>query len=158
MIMGVIITLRNEIESIIKSMDQCDYLRANPGEANIRLEEQAVDHCIAIHIDQSTATASSMPSNSTWIVKNIPIEILFVYKNTYLDDKLYDLDSLVDKAEDKADEFYDYLMQSGVINDLGELEDYECQRLEAYKRFDSILTGVLFTWTAPVSRTKYYCV
>lgn len=153
--MGAIVTLRNEIEAIIDLMDDCQYLRANSYEANIELDKTKINSCIAIHIDQSTATASQ--SNQNWNVKTIPTEILFVYKNTNLDDKLYNLDSIVDKAEDKADTFHDKLIQSDIISDLEPWEDYQCQRLEAYKRFDSILTGVLFTWDAPVPRSKYYC-
>ena len=153
--MGTIVTLRNEIEAIIDLMEDCQYLRANSYEANIELDKTKINCCMAIHIDQSTATASQ--SNQNWNVKTIPTEILFVYKNINLDDKLYDLDSIVDKAEDKADDFHDKLIQSAIISDLETWEDYQCQRLEAYKRFDSVLTGVLFTWAAPVPRKQYYC-
>ena len=152
--MGAIITLRDEVEAIIQGMDEVEYLRATQGEANIRLEESTIECCIALHIDQSTATGSG---TQTHIVKTIPTEILFVYKNSGLDEKLYDIDSLVDLAEDKADEFHDRLIQSSVVSALGEPTDYECQRLEAHKKYDSILSGVLYTWGVPVPRTKYYC-
>lgn len=153
--MGAIVTLRNEIEAIIDLMEDCQYLRATSYEANIELDKTKINSCIAIHIDQSTATASQ--SNQNWNVKTIPTEIFFVHKQTNLDDKLYDLDSIVDKAEDKADQFHDMLIQSAIISDLETWEDYHCERREAFKLFDSIVTGVLFTWAAPVPRSKYYC-
>ena len=153
--MAAIIELRDEIQVIIEDMEGVQYLRANPQHANTELMNNKMDdECLAIHIDQSTASGSRSYNH---IIKIIPTEILFVYKNTSLDDKLPFIDQLVDRAEEKADEFYDKLIQSSVISDLGEFEDYECQRLEGYKRFDTILSGILFTWDAPVSRKQYYC-
>jgi len=153
--MGAIITLQQEIEAIITSMDDCAYLRAKESEANIALNEMKVSDCLALHIDRSTA--SGQHHNQNQIVKIIPTEIMFLYKNQELDDKQADIDTLIDQAEDKADEFYDKLIQSSVINDLADFEDYEINRLDAEKRFDAILSGVLFTWPAPVSRITYYC-
>ena len=152
--MGSIITLRNEIQALIDLMDNIEYLRASPGEANIHIDKHKVNRCLAIHFDQTTAIGTNFESS---VVKIIPIEILFVYKNHSLDEKLKDVDKLVDMSEDKADEFYDRLIQSSVINDLGEPTDYTLERLEGYKRFDTILSGVLFNWDAPVSRTQYFC-
>ncbi len=152
--MGVIITLRDEIEALIGLMNDVTYLRASRGEANIALTTQKVNKCLAIHTDQTTATGAYKNGRVT---KTIPTEILFLYKNKSLDEKLYNVDKLVNKAEDKADEFFDKLIQSSVINDLADFDDYELQRLEAYKYFDAITSGVLFTWNTPVSRTFYYC-
>lgn len=153
--MGSIITLQNEIQAIIEGMDNIQYLRAKESEANIALNDLQVSDCLAIHFDRTTVAAGI--HNQNHIIKIIPTEILFVYKNTELDDKQTDIDILIDQAEDKADEFFDRLIQSAVINDLGEFEDYELNRLEADKRFDAILSGVLFTWDTPVSRKTYYC-
>lgn len=152
--MGTIIRLRDEIEAIITDLPGVVYKRASFSEANNKLMKDKIVNCIAFHTDQTTATASG---NANHYVKTIPTEILFLFKNTKLDDKLYDVDSLVDQAEDIADSFHDKLIQSSVINDLAEFEDYSCARLEAFKKFDAITTGILYTWDAPVYRTNYYC-
>jgi hypothetical protein len=152
--MGQIVSLRNEIEAIITAMADCDYLRASFREANTKLAKQKITNCLAIHTDQTEVTGVYTPG---YIYKTIPIEILFVYKNSKIDDKLYNVDSLVDTAEDKADEFHDKLIRSAVIDDVPEFDDYTLARLEAFKRFDTIVTGVLYQWTAPVSRNQFYC-
>ena len=153
--MGAIITLRNEIEAIITGMPGVDYHRASMDEANKKLMKDKITNCIAFHTDQTTATAAGKGNH---YIKIIPTEILFLFKNTKLDDKLYNVDDLVNSAEDIADHFHDLLIQSSVINDLAEFEDYSCARLEAFKQFDAITSGVLYTWDAPVYRTNYYCV
>jgi hypothetical protein len=152
--MGAIITLRDEIEAIITNIKGVSYHRASRTEANKKLLKSKINNCIAFHVDQTTATASGTQAH---YVKVIPTEILFLFKNKSLDESLKDVDNLVDKAEDIADNFHDLLIQSSVINDLAEFDDYECQRLEAYKEFDTITSGVLYTWNAPVYRSKYYC-
>jgi hypothetical protein len=154
--MGSIITLRNEIEAVINGMDGVDYLRARPDEANIALDNMSVTNCLAIHIDQTTVTTERALAGS-YVVKVIPTQILFVYKNTDLDEKTRDVDTLIDQAEDKADEFFDLLIRSEVISDVVPLPVYELERLEAYKRFDAILSGVLFSCDFPTDRKTYYC-
>ena len=153
--MGSIITLRNEIEALITAMDGVNYLRARPDEANIALDSMDLTDCLAIHIDQTTAT--TLRTIGSYMVKIIPTEILFVYKNTQIDEKTYSVDDLINQAEDKADEFFDRLIQSDVISDIAPLPEYQLQRLEAYKRFDAILSGVLFTCEFPTDRKTYYC-
>jgi len=130
-------------------------LRAKATEANIALNELKVVDCIAIHLLGEGSAANYHNANS--YTKIIPINILFVYKNTELDDKQISIDTLIDSAEDTADMFHDRLIQSSVIIDLGEFEDYNCNPLESYKRFDAVLSGVLYTWNAPVSRINFYC-
>ena len=153
--MAAIINLRNEIEAIITAMADVDYLRASATEANEKLMRQKITNCLAIHTDQTEVTGTV--NNQLYVSKIIPTEIFFVYKNTKLDDKLYDTDDLVDQAEEKADEFFDKLLQSAVIDDNANFDDYTLQRLDSYKRMDAIISGVLFTWNAPVSRKQYYC-
>jgi len=150
------VTLRNEIESVINTIADCTYLRANPNEANMAINKIKVDDCLCIHIDRTTLTAKkSLYGN--YVYKEIPTEILFVYKNTRIDDKQTAIDVLVDSAESKADEFFDKIIQSSVINDIVPIDDYQLDRLEGYKRFDAVLSGVLFTCTFPVSKNTYYC-
>lgn len=153
--MGTIISLRSEIESVITGMADVDYLRASNSEANLTLMKTKITNCLAIHTDQTTATGNI--NTVGYVNKIIPTEILFIYKNTKLDDKLYDTDTLVDQAEDKADEFHDLLIRSAVIDDNGDFDDYSLARLESYKLFDTVTSGILYTWNAPVSRTQYYC-
>ena len=154
--MGSFYSLQQEIQSIIESMDEVQYLRAKESEANIALDTLQASGCIAIHFDRTPATGQVGTGN--YIVKIIPTEILFVYKNSELDDKQASIDLLIDQAEDKADQFFDLLKQSAVIVDPDDgFDDYELNRLEADKRFDAILSGVLFTWNTPVSRKTYYC-
>ena len=150
--MGAIINLRNEIESIIDEMDLVKYYRASANEANALLMKNKSNHCFAFHVDQTTVTGQV--SNPSYVYLSIPTEILFVYKAYKLDDKLKNSDSLVDKAEDIAHEFFYRLSQSSIISDIAEWDDYNIQRLEAYKRFDAILTGVLFTWNTPLIKTQ----
>jgi hypothetical protein len=150
------ISLRNEIQSVITSMADCTYLRANPNEANIAINKIPVDDCLCIHIDRTTLTATKSRFGN-YIYKIIPTEILFVYKNTRIDDKQTDIDTLINQAESKADEFFDKIIQSSVINDVVPIDDYKLDRLEGHKRFDAVLSGVLFTCDLPVSRNTYYC-
>ena len=155
---GTIITLRNEIERLIGLMAGVTYLRGSRSEANMALDKLAVGTgCIAIHTDQSTATAIAPTAGGTYLYKDIPTQILFVYKNTKMDDKLYAVDSLVDAAEQKADEFYDHIIQSSVFSKHPALPGYDCQRLEAHKISDTILSGVLFTCLIPVDKSTYIC-
>ena len=153
--MGQTISLRNEVEAIITAMADCDYMRASQSEANKKLMNDKITSCIAIHIDQTEVTGGV--TSSGYVYKSIPLEILFVYKNTKLDDKLYNIDTLVDQAEDKADEFFDMLTRSAVINNAVDFDDYTLGRLEAYKQYDTIVSGMLFKWDAPVSRNQYFC-
>ena len=152
--MATIISLKAEIEAIITGMADCTYYRGNRHEVNKILQKDKITDCIAFHIDQTTVTGAVSPG---YVYKLVPTEILFVYKNSKLDDKLTDIDTLMGQAEQKADEFFDKLTQSVVIDDTPEFENYELNRLEAYKEFDTIVSGVLFTWNAPIPRNKRYC-
>lgn len=154
--MGVILTLRDEIESIITGMAGVTYLRAKEDEANKAINKMKVTNCLAVHIDLTTVSANRSIGN--YIYKVIPTQILFVYKNTRIDDKTYNVDILIDNADMKADEFYDLLIQGAVIDSLAELPGYETHRLEAYKRFDAIVSGVLFECDVPVPRYTRYCI
>jgi hypothetical protein len=87
----------------------------------------------------------------------VPTEILFIYKNSKLDDKLTDIDTLISQAELKADEFFDLLLMNAIIDDAADIGDYTLNRLEAYKEFDTIVSGVFFSWEAPIKRDNRYC-
>jgi hypothetical protein len=150
------ITLRNEIEAVIGYISDTLYLRANEGEANMAIDKMNIDgKCLCIHIDRTTMTANR--SSFGYVYKVVPTEILFVYKNTKLDDKQTEIDTMIDNAEAKADEFYDRIIQSAVINDVAALPGYSLDRLEGFKRFDAILSGVLFTCDLPINKNYYYC-
>ena len=153
--MAAILELRAEIEAIIKGMYGIDYLRASPEEANMALDRLNTNDCIAIHIDQTTVNTDV--SMGSYIVKNIPTEIFFVYKNISIDQTVAQTDELIDNAETMADEFYDKLIQSAVINDVVAIPGYDLERLEAYKKYDATFSGVMFTCDIPVNRKTYYC-
>jgi len=153
--MGAFKTLNDEIAAIVGIMDDCTYLRMTLGEANKAMNKTKVSDCFVVHYDQTPS--SSMRSDGSYTYKIIPIEILFLYKNTRIDDKLIDVDTLVDLAENKADEFYDLLIQSPVIETMAELDDPETERLPAFKRMDALTSGILFTWDVPIPRNTYYC-
>ncbi len=130
------------------------YFRATHSEVNKILQKTKITDCFAFHIDQTTIVGEV---SGTYVYKVVPTQILFIYKNSKLDDKLTDIDTLVNQAEIKADEFHDLLIRNPVIDNSPEWENYELQRLEAYKRYDTIVSGVLFTWNAPIPRSKFYC-
>ena len=151
-----IVTLRNEIEAVINTISDCTYLRANENEANKALNKIKVSACLCIHSDRTDVTATRSQVGN-YIYKEVPTEIYFVYKNTRIDDKQADVDILVSQAELKADEFYDKIIQSAIINDMAELPGYTLTRLDAFKRFDAVLSGVLFKCDLHIHRNYYYC-
>ena len=124
-------------------------------EANKAMNKVKINDCFVIQYDQTPS--SSIRNEGSYTYKVIPIELLFLYKNTRVDDKLTNVDNLVDSAEDKADEFYDLLIQSPVIETMAELDDPEMERLPAFKRMDALTSGILFTWDVPIPRNTYYC-
>lgn len=150
--MGAITTLNNEIESIINNMDFISYYRVTGIEANKILLKNKSNHCFSFHVDQTTATG--IVNNPGYVYISVPLEIFFLYKQNKLDDNLKTVDALVDRAEDKAHEFWNLLSQSSVISVLAEWEDYQIERLDAYKRFDPTLSGVKLMWNAPLIKTK----
>jgi hypothetical protein len=152
--MADLLSLKAEIESIITGMAGVTYYRGNHAEVNKILQKEKIVDCFAFHIDQTTITGEV---SGNYVYKVVPTEILFIYKNAKLDDKLTDIDTLVNQAEIKADEFHDLLIQSPVIDNSPEWENYELNRLEAFKKYDTIVSGVLFTWNAPIPRSKFYC-
>ena len=149
------ITLRDEIDAILTGMTGVTYMRAKPDEANLLLNQTKVTNCIAIHIDLTQF--ASMRTAGSYTYKVVPTQVLFLYKNTHLSDRTSDVDTLIGQAEDKADEFYDRLIQSAVIEQSAPLDDPTYSRLEAYKRFDAITSGILFEWLVPIPRSTYYC-
>jgi len=153
--MGAVATLNAEIKAIIDAMSGVTYMRAKEDEANKLINDMKVTDCLAIHIDL-TAFASFRTVGS-YNYKVIPIQILFVYKNTRIDDKTTAIDTLIDNAEDVADEFYDKLIQSSVLEQNATLDNPTYSRLEAYKRMDATVSGILFEWLCPVPRSTYYC-
>ena len=67
----MIITLRNEIESIINNMTDCYYIRTKPDELNKKLNKIKVGtQCICAHIDQTTITKEM--SNYQYAYYSIP--------------------------------------------------------------------------------------
>lgn len=149
------LSLKAEIESIITGMTDCTYYRGNRDEVNKILQNNKITDCIAFHIDQTTITG--VVNTIGYVNKIVPTEVLFVYKNDQIDDKLTNIDTLINQAELKADEFFDLLVRNPVIDDNADFENYELNRLDAYKEFDTIMSGLLFTWDAPIPRSKYYC-
>ena len=150
-----ILTLRNEIQTIIEGMD-LTYIRATEDQANIEIDRDDLFNDLAIHIDQTTVLGTPAEFG-TYVYKSIPTEILFISKNLYQDEPLFEVDSIIDAMESKADEFYDYLIRSDIVDKNIPLPGYELERLNAYKRFNATLSGVLFTMDVPVPRLKYYC-
>jgi len=150
------LSLREEIETVINNMTNVIYLRASESEANMAVDKMYIgSKCLAIHIDRSTITTNH--STGGYIYKVVPTQILFVFKNAALDDKQTAVDVLVNNAEIIADAFYDKIIQSNIVPDMVPLPGFTAARLEAVKRFDAILSGVLFECDLPIYRTSRYC-
>jgi len=150
-------SLNDEIAAVVATISDCTFLRASSYEANMQLNKiDCSTNCIVIHYDRGESIGNKSLAGN-YVYKVIPTNILFLYKNTEFDDKQTTIDTLVDQAESKADEFFDKMMQSSVINDVAPIDEYTLNRLAATKRFDAVLSGVDFQCDFPVSRNNYYC-
>jgi hypothetical protein len=149
--------LNDEIERIVNTIADTTFLRAHPNEANTALDKVNIgSNCMVIHHDRGEASYSKS-TYGNYVFKQIETEILFLYKNTRLDDKQTDIDTLIDQAESKADEFFDKMLQSSVFNEVAPYENPTLERLTAYKRFDAVTSGVNLVWTIPINKQTYYC-
>ena len=150
-----IILLRNEIKTICEGMG-LTYIRATEDQANIEIDHTDTFNDLAIHIDRTTILGTPAEYGQ-YIYKEIPTEILFMTKNPHMDETLFEVDELVDAMEEKADQFYDYIIRTEVFDKNVPLPGYSLERLPGYKRFDTIVSGVQFMCDIPVPRLKYYC-
>ena len=153
--MSTIIDLKTAIQQICLNMD-ITYLRASDLEANITLDNLGTDgKCIALHKDL-TEVATTVTLGS-YISKQITTEIYFLFLAPSIDEKLDDMDILFSRSEDRADSFYDRMLQYGILDDVVPAPGYNLQRQETFKIYDGVFTGVGFLCDFPVSRKTYYC-
>lgn len=151
-----IATLRQEIETIVNALTPpTTYLRKTVAEANESIENFDINQPLAIHTDQTTVTTQL--SSGTYLSKTVQTQIWFLLKEINQDPDLTDTDILIDQAEALADQFYDKLVRSSVLDPVMPLESYTLARIEAYKVFDAVLSGVLFTCDVPIPRKDYNC-
>ena len=148
-------TLNNEIKSILESMN-LKYIRATEDQANIEIDQQDLFQDLAVQIDQTTISATPAEFGN-YVYYEVPVEILFISKNSYQDETLAEVDDIIDNMQVQADTFYDKIIQSPLFDTNVILPGYEMERLNAYKRFNATLSGVLFTMDIPISRKTYYC-
>ena len=132
------------------------YIRATENEANVDLDQQDTFKDFAIQIDQTIINVVQSEFGN-YSYREFPIEILFISANLTTDDKLQEVDEWIDAMEEKADTFYDKLIQSDIVDKNVVLPGYQLDRLSGYKRFDTVLSGVQFTMDVPIPRLKYYC-
>ncbi len=132
------------------------YIRATENEANVDLDQQDTFKDFAIQIDQTIINVVQSEFGN-YAYREFPIEILFISANLTTDDKLQEVDEWIDAMEEKADTFYDKLIQSDIVDKNVPLPGYQLDRLSGYKRFDTVLSGVQFTMDVPIPRLKYYC-
>ena len=56
-----------------------------------------------------------------------------------------------------AYQFYDALSFNDIISPVDPLDEMTLERLEAYRLFDTIVSGVLLKLEVSISRSNYYC-
>jgi hypothetical protein len=129
------------------------FYRTNSIEGNHILNRTKWNDCVCLHVDQTEIRGEV---SGTYVYKVMPMEVLFLYKQSNKDLTQTQVDVLQDQAEFYADIFYDNMIQSDVFNDLIALPGYTLSRLEAFKIFDVIATGVLFKMEFPIVKNCSY--
>ena len=149
-------SLNSEIKTIIESLvPDTLYLRAATlNEANVELPQIELISPIGIHAALPSINNTQTLANVTRL---IPVEILFLKKNTSNDDTGEEIDVILEEMKILADQFYDKLSRSTLLDPTAMIEEYILDAVPAYQFSDEILTGWHLQLEFPEVRTVYYC-
>ena len=149
-------SLNSEVKAIIQNLSPSTlYLRAATlNEANVELPRIELVSPIGIHADLPTITNTQ---TETQVIRSTPVNVMFLKKNTSQDDSGEQLDVIIAEMTILADQFYDNLSRSALINPTEEIEEYELETVAAYQFSDEVLSGVILTLDFPEVRSIYYC-
>lgn len=128
-------SLNSEIKTIIGSLNPTTlYLRAATlNEANVELPRIALTSAIAIHADLPTITNTQTLGNVT---RSTPVNILFLKKNSSQDDTGEEVDAILEEMKILADQFYDILSRSALLDPTLMIEEYELAAVPMYQFSD----------------------
>ena len=131
-------SLNGTIKSIIGNLTpETIYLRAATlNEANVELPQITIDKPIAIHAALPTITHTQNENN---LVRLVPVQVLFLQKNSSQDDNGEEIDAILDGLLPLVDQFYADLRAT--INPTLEIETYTLDAIPAYQFSDEVLTG-----------------
>ena len=149
-------SLNSEIKTIISSLEpETIYLRAATlNEANVSLPRIELTNPIAIHAALPSINNTQTLANVTRL---IPVEVLFLKKNTTQDDTGEQIDAILDEMLVLADQFFDKLSRSSLLDPTQEIEEYTLDAVPGYQFSDEILTGWHLQLEFPEMRKVYYC-
>ena len=149
-------SLNSEIKSIILSLSPSTlYLRAATlNEANVELPRIDLVSPIGIH-----AALPSINNTQTLarVTRLIPVEVLFLKKNTSQDDTGEEVDIILEEMKILADQFFDILSRNALLDPTLEIEEYTLDAVPAYQFSDEVLTGWHLQLEFPELRTVYSC-
>jgi len=149
-------SLTSEIKAIIATLDPATlYLRAATlNEANVELPRIDLVSAIAIHADLPTITNIQTQGNVT---REVEVNVLFLQKNLSQDDDGEEIDVILEATKILADQFYDKLSRSTLLDPTLTIEGYELEAVPMYQFSDEILSGWSLLLTFPEVRKIYYC-
>jgi len=109
---------------------------------------------IAIHADLPTITNVQ---NLGSVNRETEVNVLFLQKNTSQDDSGEEIDTILEATKILADQFYDKLSRSPLLDPTLLIEGYELEAVPMYQFSDEILSGWSLLLTFPEVRSVYYC-
>jgi hypothetical protein len=149
-------SLNSEIKTIIQGLTPTTlYLRAATlNEANVELPQIELVSPIGIHADLPTIT-NTQTENA--VHRSTPVQVMFLQKNNSQDDSGEEVDTILDSTKILADQFYDALSRSGLLDPTTIIEGYDLDAVPAYQFSDEILSGWILSLDFPEVRRTYYC-
>ena len=149
-------SLNSEIKTIIEGLTPTTiYLRAATlNEVNVSVPRIELVNPIGIHAALPSINNTQTMANVTRL---IPVEVLFLKKNTSQDDTGEEIDAILDEMLILADQFFDALSRSTLLDPTLEIEEYTLDAVPAYQFSDEVLTGWHLQLEFPELRKVYYC-
>ena len=149
-------SLNSEIKTIIQSLTPTTlYLRAaTMNEAKVELPKITLIDPIGIH---AALPSINNTQNLANVTRLIPVEILFLKKNSSQDDTGEEVDIILEEMKILADQFFQQLQEITLRDPLRIIDEYTLDAVPAYQFSDEILTGWHLTLDFPEVRTPQYC-
>jgi len=148
--------LNQEIKKVIESLAPTTlYLRAiTLNEANVSLPQKDLIYPIAIHAALPLITSTQQLSRVTI---STPVQVLFLMLNTSQDDTGEQIDDILASTKLLADQFYDMLSVSSLLDPTLSIEQYTLNAVPAFSFSDEVLSGWQLELDFPQVRNVYLC-
>ena len=148
--------IESTIKSIIEDQGYLYFRTININDLNQQVGETDIAQGIGVYSSLPEIDFITYGANNN-VLMNYQIEVYYLKLNTSTDDKGSDIDLILEDLYLDASQFYDRILQSGIVATGQFIDGYSMKATDTLKMTKEVLTGWSLEMTIPIFRKDFYC-